>query len=102
LTSFHSFAYVTTCSFRNGSKSSSDDEELAPELTEAEKAELIQLEELAKTGDHSNRLLFLAKKGHWDAARHILLSSKRFDFTLTDQVCLYTLLLTSTNRTANE
>uniref|UniRef100_A0A915DMG9 Uncharacterized protein n=1 Tax=Ditylenchus dipsaci TaxID=166011 RepID=A0A915DMG9_9BILA len=45
----------------------SDDEEVTPELTEANKAELVQLEELSKSGDHSNRLLYFAKRvyGRW-------------------------------------
>ncbi|KAI1700189.1 AMOP domain-containing protein [Ditylenchus destructor] len=70
----------------DSNQQSSEDEEEAEEQTEAQKAELEELEELCKTGgDHSTRLLYLAKKGQWDSVRHFLLSSKRFDYTLTDQ-----------------
>ncbi|KAI1722541.1 ankyrin repeats (3 copies) domain-containing protein [Ditylenchus destructor] len=79
---------------KTDSNQQSSEEEEVEELTEAQKTELEELEELCKTGgDHSTRLLYLAKKGQWDSVRHFLLSSKRFDYTLTDQEGFTPLLL---------
>ncbi len=75
--------------FRLELRSDEDEKEATKERTQEEKAEIIELGALADVGDHSDRLLYLAKAGQWDAARSLLLSNLHFNFGLTDKVGNY-------------